>query len=453
MHKYIISAYSVLIKKIGCFSERIENNTKQAITRLMIFVLCMLGIIRHFKTPLKEIIHCSDRTGIYIGAIALFVILVTSADQNTDFRKLNINKFCLYGWLLCFIMIFIMSFINPVRRGYFVWSIVSLLVSVPFVMVWASRDDFPQFCRLLARVMTAVAGCFVILNIVLVPFISAPDSDGYFGLMINPNGNGMICTGLYAACFFLLLTEEKDTLVFSVIAGFCIAFCFVSKCRTAQIAIALESITGVVYYLRCLKTEGKTHSARKAVMICAIIIGTALAGSFILEKIGSMDLNAYALDDPGSVTAETEELFNTLDQVSSGRARVWRRFISEATFWGNGSPQEPLMPWYEASLYAHNNAIEILYTSGVPAFIGYTIFLIAGIVFVIRCITGKNGYGKENILVVMAFTGYFVEAMLEVVMYPMCHMPAILLNLCMIPIFIRNKEPDNPAHTTGGKDA
>ena len=44
----------------------------------------------------------------------------------------------------------------------------------------------------------------------------------------------------------------------------------------------------------------------------------------------------------------------------------------------------------------------------------------------------------------LAFTGYFVNAMLEIVMYSECHMPAILLNLCMMPIFLsyNNKTTD-----------
>ena len=451
MHIYILNAYSFLIRTIACISERIGNKTKQTTAGLMIFILCLLGIIRHLKTPLKELIHCSDRTGVYIGAIVLLVLLIVSAEKNTDYRRINVNRLCLYGWLLCFITIFIMSFINPVRRGYLVWSIVSLLISVPFMMICAFRDNFPRFCNLLARVMTLAACFFVIINLLLGPFIKPADLPGYFGLMINPNGNGMICTGLYAASFFLLLTEEKETFAYSVITGFCIAFCFASDCRTAQLAIALESIIGMSFYLRCSKDEGKKFNIKKALMICAVIAITAFAGTFILTKIGDMDLNAYAIDDSGFVSSEA---YSILDQVSSSRFHIWREYLYRVTFWGNGSPQEPLISEYEPSLYAHNNAIEILYTSGVPAFIGYVIFLISGIAFVLRCIRGKNGYKKEHLLVIMAFTGYFVEAMLEIVMYPMCHMPAILLNLCMMPIFIRNSNgPDQTALTTGGKDA
>ena len=189
MHIYILNAYSFLIRTIACISARIGNKTKQTIAGFMIFILCLLGIIRHFKTPLKEMIHCSDRTGVYIGAIALLVLLIVSADKNTDYRRINVNRLCLYGWLLCFITIFIMSFINPVRRGYLVWSIVSLFISIPFVMICAVNDAFPRFCNLLARVMTLAAGFFVIINLLLGPFIKPADLPGYFGLMANPNGN------------------------------------------------------------------------------------------------------------------------------------------------------------------------------------------------------------------------------------------------------------------------
>lgn len=445
MHRYILNAYSYYIKCIGCISKCIEDKKKQTISALMIFTLCVLGIIRHFNTSLKDLMHYTDLTAVITGTIALLVLLIVSIDKYTDYKRININRYCLYGWLLCFITAFIMSFINPVRTGYFAWSIISLFFSIPFVMIWAVRDDFLRFCILLARTMTIAAGCFVIINLVVVPFIRPSAYSVYFGLMSNPNGNGMICTGLYAASFFLLLVDNKGLLLSSIITGFCIAFCYISNCRTAQISIAIESIVGAAYCIKYFINKGETINSKKIIITCAIIIITALTGILVLTELGRMDINTYALDNSGTITTEGETpgLEDTLNHVSSSRFQIWKAFISEATFCGKGSPDTPLIPGYEASIYAHNNAIEIMYTSGVFAFIGYTVFLISGIVFVLRCLSGKNGYKKEYILVMMAFTGYSVEAMLEIVMYPMCHMPAILLNLCMMPIFLSyNKETE-----------
>ena len=450
MHSFIMNAYSLLIRSIGCISIHIDNKKKkQLLTYLMIFILCVLGIIRPFKESLKDILHYTDSAAVITGTIALLILLIASADKYADYKRIYINRPCLYGWMLCFAMAFIMAFINPVRTGYFAWSIISLFISIPFVMIWAVRDDYLQFCTLLARIMMIAAGCFVIINLLLVPFLKPSEFQCYTGLMGNPNPNGMICVGMYAACFFLLLTESKGILAFSALAGFFIALSCVSDCRTAQIAIALESIIGAGYYLRYLKNKGKTFNVNRIMMICAVAVVTAFAAGFILMKIERIDLNAYAYDNTAVVVSEEKitELLDTLDAKSSGRVRIWKEFISEVTFWGNGSPEAPLISGYAASIYAHNNAIEILYTSGVIAFMGYLVFLICGIVFVIRCLSGKNGWKKEYALVMMAFTGYFVEAMLEIVMYSECHMPAILLNLCMMPIFINHgKEPDQSGH-------
>lgn len=444
MRTVLINAYSVLIGRIGCVSIHIDNKKKRIITYLMIFILGILGIIRPFKFSLKDIIHYTDSAAIITGSIALLVLLIAATDIFKDYKRIITYKACLYGWMLCSLMIFIMSFINPVRTGYFAWGIVGLFISVPFVMVWAARDDFSLFCTVLSRAMTAAAGCFIIINLLIAPLIK-PLSACYSGLMGNPNGNGMICVGLYAASFFLLLTEEKGALGFSVITGFLIALSYVSVCRAAQLAIALQSVAGLVYYLKVLKNKGRTLNINRIILTCSVIVIAAIVSGYILTEIGKMDLNVYAYNGAGAVTSEDKinELLYTLDLKSSGRVHIWRAFIAKATFWGNGSPDAPLIPGYEASLYAHNNAIEILYTSGVIAFIGYVLFLISGISFVVQCLAGKNGYKKEYILVIMAFTGYFVEAMLEIVMYPMCHMPAILLNLCMMPIFIsHNKNSD-----------
>ena len=446
MHRYIINAYSFLIERLSCISARIDSKSRQRITGLMIFILCVLGILRHIKTSFKDMIHYTDSAAVIAGTAALLILLIVSADRYTDLKKIKINRLCLYGWLLCFTMAFIMAFINPVRKGYFAWSIISLVFSVPFVMIWAARDDFPKFCILLARVMTFAAGCFVIVNLLLVPFIKQSGDLGYSGLMSNPNGNGMICSALYAAGLFLLLAGDRPAPAIAVITGFCIAFCIVSDCRTAQIAVGLETIVGAVYCLECSRNTGKKLNTKKILLTCAVLAVSVLAASFILTEIGKMDLDVYAFDEPGAVTSEdgTGAIYNTLDQLSSSRVRIWREFLLRVTFWGNGSPDAPIMYWYDGSIYAHNNAIEILYTSGVLAFIGYTAFLLCGIWFVIRCLLGKNGYKREYILVMMAFTGYFVNAMLEIVMYSECHMPAILLNLCMMPIFLsyNNKTTD-----------
>ena len=441
MHRYIMNVYTLLIRCMGGLSAHIGQKTKHTVICLALAVLSALGLIRPLKYSLRvTFFNYSDMAFTVTGVIALLALMIVTADKEADLRKTAYNRPCVYGWLLCFIMIFATSFIHPVSGEYRIWAIVSLLISLPSVMIWAAREDYGQYCALIAKIMTAAACVFVMLNLLVVPFLRPDETPVYTGLMDNPNGNGMVVIGLYAASLFLLLTDDRALLPCSLVMSFCIALSYVSECRTAELAILLESLLGAGYCIRAAGREGKPADVRKIILTCAAIIVIALAASFVLRELGKTDLNAYAEDNYKFITSDEDapECLKTLDLMTARRVSIWRAFLCESTFWGNGAPEEPLLKNYEASIFAHNNAVEILYTSGVLAFAGYVIFLMSGIVFVIRCMLGRYGYKKEHLLVMLAFTGYFTEAMMEVLMYPVSHMPAILLNLCMMPIFIKH---------------
>ena len=101
---------------------------------------------------------------------------------------------------------------------------------------------------------------------------------------------------------------------------------------------------------------------------------------------------------------------------------------------GHGTPAKGLFAGRPDSMWAHNNAIDIWYASGFPAFAGYVLWMFAGIIFVIKCMTRRCGFKREYLFTGIAFTGYLTEAMLEITIYPIYTGIVFLAYITIIPI-------------------
>lgn len=425
----ILGPYTWIINIIGRVSMRISPKVRDVLMNISLLMLATLGVIKYLNSDIKHVIHYTkDRVNI-LGFILLIILLVVSIDRQVDYKRLRCRRSFVVGWLVCFGMMLMMSFVHPVVKGYFLWTLISLLFAIPFAIVWHERDDFVRLCDMLARSVLIVAGVFYIVNLIFVPFIPNILSWEYLGIAKNPNNNGFICTSAYAAALYMMMRGQKRSFVYAVIMGFSIAMTVASTCRTAELTIAMETIVGCAYYLAIAKNNEERIDAKKMVTTVIIVLVVAVAGKYVLEQINHMDLNVYAADE---IAADAE-----MHDVSSGRFEIWKAFIAHSTFWGNGNKTKgPQIEGEPSSIYAHNNALEILYSSGVIAFVGYIAWIASGFIFVLRCLLGKYDYHKSYILVVMAFIGYFTQAMLEILIYPMCNIPTLMMYVCLMPIVL-----------------
>ena len=165
------------------------------------------------------------------------------------------------------------------------------------------------------------------------------------------------------------------------------------------------------------------------------------------------DLNAYAIAEETKETEETEEWTPLVDEmseaaavvygnetltklnaVSSGRLLLWLAYTKVLKFTGHGNPRGEVFMGHPNSKWAHNNAIDIWYASGFIAFAGYLIWLLAGWIFVFRSIIAGNSFRKEHLFTVLAFIGYFVEAMLEITIYPTNTGIVFLMYMTLAPV-------------------
>ena len=159
--------------------------------------------------------------------------------------------------------------------------------------------------------------------------------------------------------------------------------------------------------------ENKIAALKKTGVSVILIVILSVLLCNVLQTVNTMNVYAQVMMD----AYYTSDIFNALNDISSGRLELWRYFTQDITFFGHGKPDATgLDVRYN---WAHNNAIDVLYISGAIAAIGYLIWVLYSLFFVVRCTLKKSCNRPELVFVIVSIIGYFVEAMLEITIEPM----------------------------------
>ena len=433
-----ISFYAVITNSISHISSKISDKTRVKLINISTYVFLCIGTINYCNKTIKGLVHFSD-WALPVSILAMLMLLFAGIDTKVNIKRIRCNKLFWLGWILCFGMMFVMSFINQVKEVYFLWSVEGIFLFPLLFLAWYPERKRRILFACLSENIVTVSYLFIIASILTVPFFKKP-YDGmvssYIGMAANPNNNGMLILTFYAASIYLLLTERKKSPLYYLLPmGVCVAISVIADCRTAELGIALQTLFGLIYYYICRAKEGKRGlQFSKVLAALLIIIAIAFVSGVVLSRFDDMNVEVHAEDESSSSETSTEELFDKLDQISAGRLRITRYYIEHSTFWGNGSPDGPIMEGVDASKWSFVNAIDILYVSGVIPFIGCILWLLASWIFILKCLRKKDKGNDDYLLTIVAFTGYFTEFMLEVTMYPSTNHLAMLAYIGLIPI-------------------
>ena len=443
-----LNFYVAINNAIAYFSSKIPNRVRTAMINVSIYVLLCIGLLRYCNKVMKSFVHFSDL--VYpVGITMMILFTIAGIRCKANSRKIHIGKAFWLGWLLCFVMMFLMAFVHPVKKDYFIWSVMGIVIFPLIFIGWNGKDDFKVLCRTVSEAVLVITYIFIILSFLLVPFFSKEDlwviMPYYIGMAVNPNNNGMLVIAFYGPILYLLLSDRHIKPVYCLFPmGVCIAISVISSCRTAELGIMLQTFFGLIYcYFSSVRPEKRRIEWGKILSAVLIIAVVALASGFILSRLDNMDLNVYAGDRMEASAVSGEEVFSKLNNLSSGRLAITQYYVEHSSFWGNGSPDGPIMEDIVSSKWAFNNAVDILYISGVIPFIGCVIWFLAVIVFIIKCFFGKVERRPEYLFMVVTFAGYFAEFMLEVTIYPLTTSLVFLAYLGFIPVACREKESGN----------
>ena len=437
--------YAFIINRICAFSSKIPQRVRLCLMNVAIVSLNLLGIIGHLNEAVKEYVHYYDL--LFPLASASLVLLVIAGIEKKVARNavLEHNPLFCFGWYVCFIAMIISGVIITTKEIYFLWSVLSLTVFPMIMIIYNDRIKLNKLFSFVAHHMVIASYFFLLINLLFVAFFTNSFfADGlgseYLGLAPNPNSNGLIVLPFFSSALYLTITKNNNKAYYIFSMLICIMFTFISKTRTAELAMILEVLCAGVLVIRnkgLLKWELK---AIKTISIIVVSLAITIVIGHCLLYIDKVDLNVYA---EGEIEESYADIYGhenliRLNQLSNGRLILWKAYLKRVSFVGHGNPDGPLFEGYEYSKWAHNNAIDIWYASGFIAFAGYIVWLLAAWGFVIRCLLKKDGFRKEYLLTVLAFIGYFVEAMLEITIYPMQTGVVLLCFLTITPIAFKN---------------
>lgn len=434
--------YIIIINGIASISSGIPETARSLVKRASVDILLLIGVLKYCSRDIKMITHFYEWS-LILGSLILVMFVIAGIEKKEYTVNEDINKTFWAGWLLCFFWMLGMSFIHPVEDVYFVWALLSLLLFPLLYIVWGQNDGMKAMFDMVAVRTVAVAYIFILLSIIIVPFINKEQvmvTTDYLGLAGNPNHNGMLSTGFYAAALYMLFSDKKRPFIYLLLMGICISLSVISVTRASVLAIIMESAAAVIYLFSRKSRNNRTGKLLIQILVAVVIMTIiAVAAGLVLKIIDNACLSVYAEAED----ATAEEQVQKLDHLSSGRVEIWREYIKRSTFFGNGWSVEPVIEGRHDSRWAHNTIVEILYISGVPACVGYIIWLGACLVFIIRSIFDRNGFRMERLFSMLAISGYFAEAMLEVTIFPMTTGLAFLALLGMIPVANSGREAFN----------
>ena len=415
----IITQFYVAINNfLATFSTKIPRKVRISLLNVAIFVLLWIGFIRYCNKDIRAWLQY-DR--LFIIGIVTFVLLpIFGTESKIRTKDIRLTPLFWIGWSLCFGAMLISSFLHPVNKDYFVWIITSVFIFPIIFISWSQDCNYSAITKEISKNTVNIAYIAMLMSIALVPFTTKSDyypGDDYLGLAPNPNNNGIICIAFFGAAFYLLLSEGRMRIKHLICLGVSIAITIISASRAAELAIITEIAVGLAYYVKgCKQTVFKKISCKSVLCAMLLVIVVTICSSYILIKLDTIELNSYALNLSAQEETPVIERINTL---SGGRLIIWSEYISQTKFWGNGTPRGLVIDGFDASKWAHNNAIDILYASGVIAFLGYIIWLLSCWFFVFKNLLSDERVKPERLFAMIMFVGYFIEAMLEITLYPM----------------------------------
>lgn len=458
---FIYNIYVVIINLIASFSIKISDRARSIMMNGSVLLLSGLFMLRYLNHDIRDFLHYNNYK-IAAPVILLLVLLAASIDRKIMLRRSGgFSPLFITGWLLCFITIILSSILYPVRTEYMWWGILSVTLFPMLMIIWYKRGDYPIFCSLIAGNLVLLSYIFFVLSLLLSAFTvnslyPAGLDSGFLGIVTNPNSNGLIVLPSVFSAIYLLLTENRNRFFNLLSLAFSIMMIIISIARTAELAVILGLAAALCLYMRHRDLYRQFRLSSASVIAVAAAIALSVLAGCILMHFDRIDINAYAEGEiteemaapeetppPADEFSETNaflakhEKLQRLNALSTGRLSLWISYGKTLKFTGHGSPQGELFKGCPSSKWAHNNAIDIWYASGFIAFAGYIIWLLAGWIFVCRCIISRYRFRNEYMLSAMAFLGYFVEAMLEITMYPTNTGIVFLMYMMLVPAVFR----------------
>ena len=245
-----------MINTLAIASLRIPDKLKLNLLNLSVFLMVFITGWRWLNNDIKSATH-SELVNVF-SVILFILILVFCIERRISTNTIHWKPLFWFGWYLCFIFIFLTSFIHDVNPEYFLWSILSIVYFPLLYIVLQDKADYRFIFRTIAWSMIICSYLFIIFSLVgSLVFFNDTLSMYYLGIVNNPNGNGTVSIGFFAAAMYLLFDDKKINGWAILTAAISISLSIESLCRTAELAFALMALAAWLFYMKNNWQENK----------------------------------------------------------------------------------------------------------------------------------------------------------------------------------------------------
>ncbi len=422
---------------------------------LMLLIVC--EIVLSCNSQITSFLHIIEwwRESVILLFVLLvfFSFVIAKTGSENDLRSLHPASFFWLGWILCFGGIIATSFLNTVQYYYMMWVYFSLSVIPAIWIIWTKyRSGQKALSNIVAKSMIVGSFLFTASTYALIPLLEhevLPPDHEFYGILVHPNSNGILCSGFAIAAVYLLLTNLRYSYLYAFSFGLSASIIIASNCRSAELGLVLAIAAGAVYYLR---HRGRpSRQAVKKMVLCILLIAAVCAASFcLLRDIDQTDPDGTTENAARPMTAEQtdtfalgyseeESLYERINKLSSDRLTIWNAFIPEIKPLGNGETEGPITDANDASYSAHNNVIEVFYISGYAAGAGIMLWMLYCLYFIGRALFMKSVFRPQELFFVMSFIVFFIESMLDVMQYPFARSITLMVYLSMGTVAFRRR--------------
>lgn len=410
-------------------------------------MLCFLGInltvliVSKFMNYHNSMVY---RTEILI--VCCFISIAAIMCLKRNMKILPYKNPLVISWYVLLILMCISDFIvkkNFMYTGYwllFMWGF--------FFWAWNNMEYPQQILKEWLCAFEIVFWCSILFCLLCT--VQGPEL--YKGMTNNSNTLGQFMSISITVFLGMLLEEKKKSylrvIILAAALDFSVYFTILSQCRSGILADAAV----ILLFFMWIWKAGKKKKAQKkwlfgiilaVVMWIPVSIGSeyvmthnsSFSGYFenrtdaaeeMEEQIANQTNPVYAAENDG-ITGKIKDRFinsNTLDQFSSGRISIYKKYISNMNLFGHYGNEEV----YGIGMGAHNSILMIGYRYGIFTMIPYLILLFYAVWYSwryrIRTIgkTGKYGFTVNALMITSIICG-----MLDHVEQPMRYMPWFVL--------------------------
>lgn len=344
------------------------------------FIIMLFGYdLFKFESKYKLLI------GVIVLAIIILVNYINRLDKEKNLDKKIVISLMIVGIGFLFTAIYIKNI------TYFLYAFIFCIL-FPLFYYNTTKASLNNIFHGISNGCIISFIVFVICSILAAPLTSSQ----YCSITGNPNALGDYIVAVICSIIFLIDKYGENKLLY-VCFGISIALMIFSRSRTCTISVVIIFFIWIIYIFLLRKYDFK-HILTKCLKMVVISIVMFFVMFFILYNVTPkiVSFNEEYLNIPRIDTEFSDELIDgeleiedmcnlylnrtekgivSGSRFSSGRTEIWNYYCERTEFWGHKN--EMIFKQKNGGfLNAHNTYLQLWYSAGLIAFVGFCLFTV-----------------------------------------------------------------------------